>query len=167
MGKIKYIRAAVLLAGAFSAICAAEEIVVYGERLFFPGSEIITSGDIETLPVSSLEEVLRLSAGVDVRGRGAFGVQNDLSVAGGSFEQVLVLLDGMKMSDLQTGHHQMNIPVSKNDIDRVEIISAPASSLYGAGAFSGAVNIRRVFWRGQHNHQKIPEEAAGSGVVFL
>ncbi|MBA3053014.1 MAG: TonB-dependent receptor [Candidatus Omnitrophica bacterium] len=118
-----------------------EEIVVYGERIFSPGSEIITAEDLALLPADSLEDVLRLSAGIDVRGRGGFGVQNDLSVSGGSFEQVLVLLDGVRMSDLQTGHHQMNIPVSKNDIERIEIISAPASSVYGAGAFSGAVNI--------------------------
>ncbi len=144
---IKLFRSAVLLAGALyflnnaAETVAAEEIVVYGERLFFPGSEIITSDDIKALPVNSLEDILRLSAGVDVRGRGNFGVQNDLSISGGSFEQVLVLLDGIKMSDLQTGHHQMNIPVSKNDIERIEVISAPASSLYGAGAFSGAINI--------------------------
>lgn len=79
--------------------------------------------------------------GVDVRQRGPAGVQADIGIRGGSFDQSLVLLNGMKLSDPQTGHHMLNLPLTNEAIEQIEVIKSSASRLYGIGALTGAVNI--------------------------
>ncbi|MFN3406257.1 MAG: TonB-dependent receptor plug domain-containing protein, partial [Caldimicrobium sp.] len=79
--------------------------------------------------------------GLDVRERGGFGVQEDLSLRGTTFEQNLVLVEGIRLSDLQTGHHLMNLPFSSQQIKALEILPGGASPLYGAGGFGGALNF--------------------------
>ncbi len=124
-----------------------EEITIRANRLAIPFSEdsrsisIITQNEIERLNVLSINELLQTVAGLDLRQRGANGVQADLSIRGGTFEQSLVLIDGVRMSDPQTGHHLMNLPLHMQDIERVEIIKGPAARVYGQNAFAGAVNI--------------------------
>jgi len=103
--------------------------------------EVIKAKDIRLMPVQSLPEVLEYAAGVDVQQRGTQGVQADVSIRGAGFEQTLILLDGVKMNDPQTGHHNMNIPVHVNDIARIEILRGPGSRLYGPNAFGGVINI--------------------------
>jgi len=103
--------------------------------------QIITKAEIEKAPVQSLQELLEYALNVDVRQRGNFGVQSDISIRGGSFEQTLILLNGIKMNDPQTGHHSMNLPVELQDIDRIEILEGPGSRIFGANAFAGAINI--------------------------
>lgn len=90
---------------------------------------------------SSLNDILRLASGVDIRQRGAHGAQADVSIRGGSFEQTLILIDGIKVTDPQTGHHNLDIPVSTEEIDRIEILKGPAARLYGPNAFDGVINI--------------------------
>ena len=102
---------------------------------------VLTHDEIARLPVRSVDEVLRYAAGVDVRARGPLGVQNDFSLRGASFGQTLVLVDGLPINDAQSGHHNGDIPVPLDDIDRVEIMYGPGSSLYGADAFGGTVNV--------------------------
>ncbi len=102
---------------------------------------VLTHDEIARLPVQSVDEVLRYAAGVDVRARGPLGVQNDFSLRGASFGQTLVLVDGLPINDAQSGHHNGDIPVPLDDIDRVEILYGPGSSLYGADAFGGTVNV--------------------------
>jgi iron complex outermembrane receptor protein len=92
-------------------------------------------------PAPSLSEVLRAHTLVDVRQRGPFDVQTDLGLRGGTFEQTLVLLDGIPLSDPQTGHHAMNLPLNADALERVEVLYGGASRTFGAGAFSGAVNL--------------------------
>ncbi len=103
--------------------------------------QIITKAEIEKAPVQSLQELLEYAMNIDVRQRGDFGVQADISIRGGSFEQTLILLNGIKMNDPQTGHHSMNLPVDLQDIDRIEILGGPGSRIFGANAFAGAINI--------------------------
>lgn len=103
--------------------------------------QIISKAEIEKAPINSLAELLDFAMGVDARQRGIFGTQTDLSIRGGSFEQVLVLLNGVRLSDPQTGHHLMNLPVPLSDIERVEILMGGGSYIFGANAFSGAINI--------------------------
>ena len=86
--------------------------------------EIITSQEINTYPVNSVEELLSQVSGIDIQTRGGQGVQSDISIRGGTFEQTLILLNGIKVNDAQTGHHNFNIPVSLHDIERVEIIKS-------------------------------------------
>lgn len=103
--------------------------------------KIISSEEIEKFAVSSLPELLQHIIGVDTRQRGALGVQADLNLRGSNFEQVLVCVNGVRINDPQTGHHNMDLPVTLMDMERIEILPGHGSSIYGPGAFCGAVNI--------------------------
>lgn len=102
---------------------------------------VITREQIEAAPVQSLQELLEYALSVDVRQRGVNGVQADISVRGGSFDQTLILLNGINISDPQTGHHSLDLPVSFKNIQRIEILEGPAARVFGPNAFSGAINI--------------------------
>ena len=102
---------------------------------------IITREEINSAPVQSIQELLEYVTGCDIRQRGSLGVQADISIRGGSFDQVLVLLNGICISDPQTGHFNLDIPVDIESIERIEILSGPASRIFGVNAFSGAINI--------------------------
>src|SRR5690606_12287921 len=89
----------------------------------------------------SVNELLSYVAGVDLRQRGPFGTQSDVSIDGSTFDQVLVLINGVKMSDPQTGHHLTNVPIPLSSIDHIEILRGPAARIYGVNALAGAINI--------------------------
>jgi len=124
-----------------------EEVVVSAQRAPVVFSQVarivkvIGKEEIQSAPVQSLQDLLEYSLNVDVRQRGNYGVQADISIRGGSFDQVLILLNGINISDPQTGHHSLNLPVSLDAIERIEILEGPASRIYGPNAFSGAINI--------------------------
>lgn len=124
-----------------------ETVMIEESRMQMPFSknvrniQLITKEDIAHLPARTLNEVLSYAAGVDLRQRGPFGTQADISIDGGSFEQTLILLNGVKISDPQTGHHSMNIPVPLDAIERIEILKGPAARIYGINALTGAINI--------------------------
>ena len=103
--------------------------------------KILTTDDLERSPANNLAELLDFALGVDIRQRGADEVQADVSVRGGTFDQVLILLNGIPISDQQTGHHSFSVPVDISCIERVEILQGPGTRLYGLNAFSGAINI--------------------------
>lgn len=102
---------------------------------------IISRTEIESSPARNLNELLEYAGNVDIRQRGQNGIQADVSLRGSSFEQVLILLNGIKMSDPQTGHHNLNLPLALLDIERIEILHGGAARVYGPGAFAGAINI--------------------------
>lgn len=102
---------------------------------------VLTREDLRGLPVKSIADVLAYAAGMDVRPRAPFGLQTDLSVRGSTFSQVLVLVDGVRINDSQTGHHNGDIPVQMEDIERIEVLRGPGSSIYGADALGGIVHI--------------------------
>ena len=102
---------------------------------------VINRDEIEAAPVQSIQELLEYALSVDVRQRGVHGVQADISVRGGSFDQTLILLNGINISDPQTGHHALDLPVSLKNIQRIEILEGPAARVFGPNAFSGAINI--------------------------
>ena len=102
---------------------------------------IISRDQIAALPVRSVADLLRLVSSVDVRSRGERGMQVDFAVRGGSFGQALVLVDGVRLNDTQTGHHNGDIPVPINAIERVEVLHGAGSSLFGADALAGTINI--------------------------
>ena len=99
----------------------------------------VSQAEIEALPVQTVADILQYLPGVDVRTRGANGAQADISMRGGTFDQVLVLLNGVPLSDFHTGHYTLNIPVSTEMIERVEVLQGTSANLHGA--FSGAINI--------------------------
>ena len=124
-----------------------QEVMVHANRIQIPFSkdnrnvEILTADQIKNLPVKSLNEVLGLLNGVDLRQRGPFGSQADLSIDGGSFEQTLVLVNGAKVSDAQTAHHNLNLPIPLDAIERIEVLRGAAARIYGINALTGAINI--------------------------
>lgn len=123
------------------------EVIVKENRLQLPFSKqnrniwIIDSEKIKSLPARSISEILSYVSGVDVRQRGPGGVQADISLDGGTFDQTLVLVNGIKVSDPQTGHNMMNLPINMNDIDHIEVLRGSASRVYGINALTGAINI--------------------------
>lgn len=102
---------------------------------------VIPKSDIARAPVQSLNDLLRNIPGVDIRQRGPLGTQADISIRGGTFDQTLILLNGVNITDPQTGHHNLNLPVDIESIERIEILNGPAAKSFGPNAFSGAVNI--------------------------
>jgi outer membrane cobalamin receptor len=102
---------------------------------------VITRDQIARLPVHSIADVLRLTSAIDVRARGERGVQTDFAVRGANFGQMLVLVDGVRLNDAQSGHHNGDIPVPLDAVERIEILHGPGSSIFGADAFGGTVNV--------------------------
>ncbi len=101
---------------------------------------ILDKQEIESLPISNFQDLLEYLGGIDLRSRGP-GVQADVSMRGGSFDQTMILLDGINISDPQTGHFSLNLPINRNEIERIEVLSGGASRFYGAGALTGIINI--------------------------
>ncbi|MCA1797273.1 MAG: TonB-dependent receptor plug domain-containing protein [Geobacteraceae bacterium] len=103
-------------------------------------TDVINREQIEASPATDLYEVLEYVSGVDIQRRNG-GSQADVSIRGGGFEQTLILLNGISMSNPQTGHHNMNVPVQLQDIERIEIVKGPGAHIYGANAMAGVINI--------------------------
>jgi len=93
------------------------------------------------LLLNSLADLLRTDPALDLQERAPNGVQTDLSIRGGTYAQTLVLLNGLRLSDAQSGHHDMDIPVPLDTIDRVEVLRGSGSTLYGSDALGGVVNV--------------------------
>ena len=104
----------------------------------------ISKEEIEKLPVVSVTDLLDYLPGVDARSRGVNGAQTDISIRGGTFDQVVVLLNGHNLTDIQTGHYSADLPVDIELIDHVEILNGTAMNQFGLSAFSGAINIVTV-----------------------
>ncbi|MDP4271058.1 MAG: TonB-dependent receptor [Bacteroidota bacterium] len=98
---------------------------------------VIKSSDVDRLPVISLESALRQSASIDIRERGVRGVQADLSIRGGSFDQSLVFLNGVNFTDSRTGHQNLGLPIDIEIIDQVNLLQG----LTTPGALTGAINL--------------------------
>ena len=101
----------------------------------------LTHDDLAAAGVRTVNDVLKLSAGVDVRQRGAFGIQTDISIDGGTHDQITILLNGVPIVNPQTGHNAADFPVNVADIERIEILEGAASRVMGSQAFSGAINV--------------------------
>jgi iron complex outermembrane receptor protein len=102
---------------------------------------VITAKDIAQLPVRTPDELLRFLPGVDVQSRGAFGAQSDISIRGGTFQQVLVILDGLRLNDPNTGHFSGYIPVVLDEIEKIEILKGASSGVFGSDAVGGVIYI--------------------------
>lgn len=129
------------------AVNRLNEVLIKENRIQLPFSQqnrniwIIDQEKIKSLPARSVSELLSYVSGVDVRQRGPGGAQADISMDGGTFDQTLVLLNGVKVSDPQTGHNMMNLPITLGDIDHIEVLRGSASRIYGINALTGAINI--------------------------
>lgn len=124
-----------------------DSVIITSTRIDLPFKEnsrtifVISSKDIARSASTNVADLLQEVAGIDIRRRGTGGMQSDLYIRGGSFDQTLLLVDGMKMEDSQTGHHTMNMAIPLETIERIEIIKGPAARVFGQNAFTGAINI--------------------------
>ena len=124
-----------------------KEVIVSTSKLDIPFSKnfrtvtVISSNYIKNSPATNVSDLLQEITGIDVRRRGVGGIQGDLYIRGGGFDQTLLLVDGMKMDDVQTGHHTLNMILPLYLIERIEIIKGPAARIFGQNAFNGAINI--------------------------
>jgi vitamin B12 transporter len=124
-----------------------EEVEVIGQRSPVISSDIsrivtvITKSEIQSAPAQSVQDILEYFAGIDVRQRGVFGIQADVNIRGSTFDQVLILLNGINISDPQTGHFSLYLPLEIESIERVEILNGPAARVLGINAFAGAINF--------------------------
>ncbi|MCX8055529.1 MAG: TonB-dependent receptor [Ignavibacteria bacterium] len=120
-------------------VTANSQPVLYSET-----ARIVTVIDFEQIQASNaknIEDLLKYISNVDVRRRGGPQAQADFSVRGGSFEQTLILINGIPFNSAQTGHHNGNLPISIYDIEKIEVLEGSGSRVLGTNAFSGAVNI--------------------------
>ena len=102
---------------------------------------VLSRDDIQAAAVQSINDLLKLAVGVDVRQRGPIGAQTDVSVRGSNYEQITVLLNGINVCDPQTGHNSFDFPVDISDIERIEVLEGPAARVYGTSSLVGAINI--------------------------
>ena len=122
-----------------------EPVTVTGSHI--PGAStlgsvsVIEKEEIEKAPADSVLDILDLQGGVGLQRRGAGEIQGDLSIRGSTSEQVLILLDGVPLNDPQTSHHDLDLPIFLNEVERIEILKGPGSSLYGTDALGGVVQI--------------------------
>ncbi len=102
---------------------------------------VLSNEQISNAPVKNIEELLEYVSSVDVRRRGGPSAQADYSIRGGTFDQTLILLNGTPLNSPQTGHLNGNLPISVNDIERIEILEGSGARVLGTNAFSGGINI--------------------------
>ena len=123
------------------------EVILTSNRLEVPFNQksktvqLITAEQIHQSGITHLVDILQQVAGVDIKRRGAGAAQADLNIRGGTFDQTLLLIDGIKLDDSQTGHHTLNFLPPTEMVERIEIIQGPAARAYGQNAFTGAINI--------------------------
>lgn len=123
-----------------------DEVLVVAERAELQSQNLrvihrLSSAQIAALPVVAVSDLLDYLPGVDARARGAGGSQTDISLRGGTFDQVLILLNGHNITDTQTGHYSFDLPVDIDMIDHIELLTGTGMSQFGLSSFSGAVNI--------------------------
>lgn len=116
-----------------------------------PVAEGENARSVETLPVAAqgtllpeLASALRADASVFVQQRGPMGVQQDISIRGGTFEQTLVLLNGLRINDAETSHFNFDIPVPMATVASLDVLHGTGSTLYGADALAGVIDVRTV-----------------------
>jgi len=115
---------------------------------------VVLNGDqFQQLPVNSLDELLRFVPGIEVQARGPMGAQSDIVIRGGTFQQVLVILDGIKLNDPLTGHFSSYIPIAPAEIDRIEVLKGASSAIYGTEAVGGVVHIITKSFSNKKNSQ--------------
>jgi vitamin B12 transporter len=120
---------------------------------------VIKGEKFSSLPVHSVDELLRYVPGIEVQARGPMGAQSDIVLRGGTFQQVLVIVDGVRVNDPNTGHFASYIPIAPGEIDRIEVLKGASSALYGSEAVGGVVNIITKTFAAKTTPQKLQTAA--------
>ena len=154
-----------------------ETMVVLGTATPVPLAESQRSVEIlpvkgESLAAESPQDFLRQDSSVFLEERGAGGGQVDLVLRGGSFEQTLVLLNGFRINDAQTSHHNLDLPVPPEAMDSVQVLEGAGSTLHGVDALSGVVDFLTaapdrdsIFLRGGEGSFESNEETLLAGAT--
>src|SRR5580698_4413187 len=95
----------------------------------------------QPLVSNSVVDYLRQDSSLNLQSRAPNGVQADLSLRGTTFEQSLILLNGLRTDDPETGHLNLDIPISLDAVTRIDILHGSGSTFYGSDAIGGAVNL--------------------------
>jgi len=139
---------------------ALREVTVYASRLSQPVSQtghavtVIPGASIARYPVNSIDDLLRCLPALEVQSRGSFGAQADVSLRGSTFNQVLFLLDGMRLNDPLSGHFGAYLPITPAEIEQIEIIRGAGAALYGPDAVGGVINIvTKTFAATERRHE--------------
>lgn len=129
---------------------------------------IVRGEDITKLPVHSLDELLKYIPGIEVQSRGPQGSQSDISMRGGTYQQVLVILDGLRLNDPNTGHFSAYIPITPAQIDRIEVLKGASAAIYGSDAVGGVINIiTRSFNAGAQKNNTVVQAQVAAGEYNL
>ncbi|MBQ7149339.1 MAG: TonB-dependent receptor [Prevotella sp.] len=123
---------------------------------------VLSREDIAQAPVQSINDLLKYVASVDVRQRGPVGAQTDVSIRGGNYEQITILLNGVNINDPQTGHNAFDFPCDIADIERIEVLEGPAAHIYGTSSLLGAINIVTK----QHDSSSLSAYAEGGSYGY-
>ena len=139
---------------------ALREVTVYASRLSQPVNQtghavtVIPGASVARYPVNSIDDLLRCLPALEVQSRGSFGVQADVSLRGSTFNQVLFLLDGMRLNDPLSGHFGAYLPITPAEIEQIEIIRGAGAALYGPDAVGGVINIvTKTFAATERRHE--------------
>ena len=123
-----------------------ENVVVTAARIPQEASQslqpviVITADEIAESGQQTLVEVLQSRAGLEIASNGGFGQTSGIFMRGANSNQTLVLIDGLRVDSATTGATALeNIPL--NQIERIEIVPGPLSSLYGSEAIGGVIQI--------------------------
>ncbi len=106
-----------------------------------PRSVVVLPLKDKTLAAESPLDFLRQDSSIFLEQRGAGGAQSDLVLRGGSFEQTLVLLNGFRINDSQTSHHNLDLPVPLEAMNSIQVLEGAGSTLHGVDALSGVVDF--------------------------
>jgi iron complex outermembrane receptor protein len=128
---------------------------------------VIKGESFQNLPVHSLDELLRYVPGIEVQQRGPQGTQSDLLIRGGTFQQVLVIIDGIRLNDPLTGHFNSYIPITPSEIDRIEVMKGAASAIYGSDAVGGVIHIITKTFSQQHHKNTLSVSATAGEYGLL
>ena len=116
---------------------------------------VLSREEIQAAPVQSINDLLKMVAGVDVRQRGPMGAQTDIGIRGSTQEQITILLNGINICDPQTAHNAFDLPCDLSDIIRIEVLEGPASRVYGTSSLVGAINIVTNDGKGKRSEVRV------------
>jgi iron complex outermembrane receptor protein len=141
------------------------EVTVYATRLGQVAGQtgryvtVVPGAALSRYPVTSLDDLLRLVPALEVQSRGSFGAQADITLRGSTFNQVLLLLDGMRLNDPLTGHFAGYLPITPAEIEQIEIVRGPGAALYGPDAVGGFINIVTKTFAATHRPDSMEAQA--------
>ena len=139
------VTATALVAGA-QEVKKLEPVVVTATKMETPAAElgssvtVITEEELKTYHYRTLDDAVRAVPGLEVRRSGSLGKTTSLTIRGANANQVQVLVDGVRVKSPTTGQAELS-DISPELIERIEVIRGPQSTLYGADAIGGVVNI--------------------------